>query len=125
MSESGIGIMSPCLPERWGAKSSLFHGGFTTVPNRFLRRYASLDPPITAGEALFILQLMSFKWDHAAPFPTYKRIAKMMGITDKMARRYAQALQKKGYLFRQFQYQAANKFDLTGLFEALVQSKDA
>jgi hypothetical protein len=43
-----------------------------------------------------------------------------MGVTDKMARRYAQRLQKKGYLIRQFQYRAPNKFDLTGLFEALA-----
>ena len=107
--------------ERWGGNSALFSEGFLSVPNRFLRRYASLKPPLTPGEALFVLQLMTFKWERAAPFPAYKRIAKAMGVTDKMARRYAQGLQKKGYLMRQFQERAPNKFDLTGLFEALAE----
>jgi Helix-turn-helix domain len=106
--------------ERWGGRQILFKEGFLSVPNRFLKRYASLNPPLTPGEALFVLQLMTFKWERAAPFPSYRRIAKAMGVTDKMARRYAQRLQKKGYLVRQFQRRAPNKFDLTGLFEALA-----
>lgn len=93
------------------------------VPNRFLTNYASLRPePLTAGEALFVLQLMSFKWDKALPFPSYKTIAKRMGITDKMVRRYAQSLDRKGYLRRQYQERATNRFDLTGLFEALSKT---
>ena len=107
---------------RWGNRESLFNDGWLSVPTRFLRRYASLNPPLTPGEALFVLQLMTFKWDSAAPFPSYKRIADAMGVTDKMARRYAQGLQKKGYLFRQYQERAPNKFDLTGLFEALTHT---
>src|SRR6266850_1694389 len=108
--------------ERWGGNEILFSDGFLSVPVRFLRRYASLNPPLTHGEALFVLQLMTFKWERAAPFPAYMRIAKSMGVTDKMARRYAQRLQKKGYLIRQFQHRAPNKFDLTGLFEALAET---
>lgn len=107
--------------ERWGGHPVLFSEGYLSVPNRFLRRYASLKPALTPGEALFVLQLMTFKWDNAAPFPAYGRIAKAMGVTDKMARRYAQGLQKKGYLVRQFQRRAPNKFDLTGLFQALAE----
>jgi Helix-turn-helix domain len=108
--------------ERWGGNGGLFKEGFLSGPNRFLRRYASLNPPLTSGEALFVLQLMTFNWDHAAPFPTYTRLARLMGVTDKMARRNAQCLQKKGYLIRHFQKRAANKFDLTGLFEALARN---
>jgi predicted alpha/beta hydrolase len=63
---------------------------------------------------------MTFKWDDAAPFPSYARVAKTMGVTDKMARRYAQGLQRKGYLTRQFQKRGPNKFDLTRLFDALA-----
>jgi hypothetical protein len=108
--------------ERWGGNEILFSEGFLSVPTKFLRRYSSLNPPISSGEALFVLQIMTFKWESAAPFPTYKRIAKAMGVTDKMVRRYAQQLQKKGYLVRQFQYRAPNRFDLTGLFEALAKT---
>jgi hypothetical protein len=78
------------------------------------------DPGHSAGEALFVLHLMSFKWNRELPYPTYKTIAKRMGITDKMARRYAQSLDRKGYLRRRYQTKAANRFDLTGLFKALA-----
>ena len=67
-----------------------------------------------------MLQLMTFKWDNALPYPAYKKISAAMGVTDKMARRYAQGLERKGYLRRQFQERATNKFDLTGLFDALL-----
>jgi hypothetical protein len=105
---------------RWGGKEGLFNDGYLSVPNKFLRSYALLNPPLTPGEALFVLQLMTFKWDRALPFPAYKKISKAMGVTDKMARRYAQGLERKGYLRRQFQERATNRFDLTGLFDALV-----
>lgn len=107
---------------RWGTQSEwLFKDGWLSVPTKFLRSYAEMNPPLSPGEALFVLQLMTFKWDAAAPFPSYGRIAKTMGVTDKMARRYAQGLQKKGYLFRQYQSHAPNKFDLTRLFDALAK----
>jgi hypothetical protein len=107
---------------QWGNKSGLFDSGFLVVPHKFLRQYARLRPaPLTSGEALFVLHLMSFKWNEAAPFPTYKRIAGYMGVSDKMARRYAQSLQRKGYLRRQFRTRATNAFDLTDLFNALPE----
>jgi DNA-binding MarR family transcriptional regulator len=86
----------------------------------FLRHYATLKPyGLTAGEALFVLQLMSFKWTSEAPFPSYKTLAKRMGITDKMARRYAAALEGKGYLKRTARIGNSNSFDLQALFDAL------
>jgi hypothetical protein len=107
---------------RWGQQDTrLFTEGWLSVPTKFLRYYTALNPPLSSGEALFVLQLMTFKWDDAAPFPSYGRIAKTMGVTDKMARRYAQSLQKKGYLTRQYQRRAPNKFDLTQLFDALAE----
>lgn len=106
--------------ERWGQNKELFNEGFIVVPNRFFQRYASLRPQaLSPGEALFILHLMTFKWEAAAPYPSYGTLAKRMGVTDKMARRYAQRLQKKGYLMRLFRKRAPNRFDLTGFFRAL------
>jgi hypothetical protein len=94
--------------------------GWLGVPDSFLRNYANLKPyGLTAGETLFVLQLMAFKWSSQAPFPSYKTLAKRMGITDKQARRYAQALEGKGYLRRTARIGGSNSFDLTALFEAL------
>jgi Helix-turn-helix domain len=115
-------IPSRSATGRWGEKDTWFFSeGWLSVPTKFLRYYAALNPPLSAGEALFVLQLMTFKWDGAAPFPSYGRIAKTMGVTDKMVRRYAQSLQKKGYLTRQYQKHAPNKFDLTQLFDAFAE----
>lgn len=106
--------------ERWGQMRDLFIEGFIVVPNRFFKRYATLRPePLTSGEALFVLHLMTFKWEAAAPYPSYGTLAKRMGITDKMARRYAQRLEQKRYLVRIFRKRAPNRFDLTPLFRAL------
>lgn len=90
------------------------------MPHRFLRGYAHLRPqPLSGGEALFVLHLMTFKWEDAVPYPSYRTLAENMGVSEKMVRRYAQSLQKKGYLRRQFRARASNAFDLTDLFNAL------
>jgi len=111
------------LVARWGGHPSLFARpeGWLGVPDAFLRHYATLKPyGLTAGEALFVLQLMCFKWTAEAPFPGYKTLAKRMGITDKMARRYAANLEDKGYLKRTARIGNTNRFELTPLFSALA-----
>jgi len=108
--------------KRW-KHSILFENGYVPVPTLFLELYGRLRPTgLTSGEALFVLQLMSFKWDDHAPFPGYKRIALRMGITDKMVRRYAQNLELKGYLIREKRIGQSNRFDLTPLFDALYRA---
>lgn len=110
------------LIARWG-REEFFDRGFVSIPVRFLELYAHLKPhPLTPGEALFVLQLMSFKWSEAAPFPSYKRVAARMGVSEKMVKRYAQSLQAKGYLTRLMRQQKTNAFDLSGLFKALAEA---
>jgi DNA-binding MarR family transcriptional regulator len=93
---------------------------FVPVVRGFLENYSSLKPfPLTHGEAMFVIHLMQFKWDEAAPFPGYRRLARLMGVTDKMARRYAQSLEQKGYLVRVARRASTNRFDLAKLFIAL------
>lgn len=110
------------LTARWQFED-LFDDGFVAVPTRFLQLYAHLKPhPLTPGEVIFALQLMTFKWSAASPYPSYKRIAQRMGLTDKMVRRYAQSLEAKGYIKRQKRVSQTNRFDLSGLFEALREA---
>lgn len=91
----------------------------------FLQLYAHLKPhPLTAGEALFALELMTFKWSSDAPFPSYERISKRMGVTAKAARRYAKDMEAKGYLQREKRIGQTNRFDLTGLFDALLKAAE-
>jgi hypothetical protein len=93
---------------------------FVPIVRAFLENYSSLRPfSLTHGEAMFVIHLMQHKWDEAAPFPGYKRIARLMGVSDKMARRYALSLEQKGYLVRVARRSKTNLFDLRRLFVAL------
>jgi hypothetical protein len=104
---------------RW-KHQELFTKGFVPVPIQFLEHYARLKPfCLTPGEAMFVLHLMQFKWDDAAPFPGYKRIAAQMGISHKMARTHAKSLETKKLLIREMRVSQTNRFDLTPLFDAL------
>ncbi len=107
------------LAARW-KHLGLFAKGWVPVPVHFLELYAQLKPfSLTAGEAMFVLHLMQFKWDDAAPFPGYKRIAAQMGISHKMARTHAKSLETKKLLRREMRISQTNRFDLTPLFDAL------
>ena len=110
----------PTFAKRWKYEE-LFQKGYVAVPALFLHYYAQLKPfPLTSGEALFVLHLMTFKWDTEEPFPGYKTLAKRMGVSDKMARRHAQSLEIKGYLKRRLRVGQTNRFDLNPLFDALL-----
>ena len=101
---------------------TLAKDGSVPVVRSFLDCYHDLAPqPLTHGEAIFVIHLMACKSSSAAPQPTFKRLARDMGITDKQARRYAQSLEAKKLLKREFRVGQANRFDLTPLFEALEQ----
>jgi hypothetical protein len=106
---------------RWGGHTELFSDGFVGVPETFLTHYATLKPySLTVSEAMFVLHLMAHKWTPDPPFPSYRTLAKRMGVTDKMARRYASNLEKKGLLKREGRIGGTNAFDLTPLFQILV-----
>lgn len=106
---------------RW-KHGELFARGWLPVPAQFLFQYAKLKPHLTATEAMFVLQLMSFKWDAKHPFPNCSTLAGRMGVTDKMIRRYAKSLEEKGYLERTQRNGRSNMYDLTPLFNALQRS---
>ena len=106
------------LAARWGSQQ-LFEEGFVGVPSGFLRCYTQLK--LSNSEAMFILQLMAFKWNENAPFPSYKTLAERMGITTEMARRHAKSLEEKGLLIRVKRTGQSNAFDLRPLSSALEQ----
>ena len=107
--------------DRW-KHPELLQSGYVVVPTDFLRYYGQLKPHgLTHGEALFVIHLMEFKWDQAAPFPSYATLARQVGVTAKMARRYAQGLQRKGCLRRVVRTGNTNLFDLTPLFDKLLK----
>ena len=106
--------------DRW-KYPELLQSGYLVVPSDFMRHYSRLEPHgLSHGEALFVLHLMEFKWGQAPPFPSYTTLASRMGVTPKMARRYAQSLERKGCLRRMRRTGNTNFFDLTPLFNKLL-----
>ncbi len=103
--------------KRWTER--LLKTGFVPIARVFLRNYSRLQPAISPQEALFVVHLIDFKRDEKPPYPSYKRIAGFMGVSDKMVRIYAKQLEDKGYLRRIARVAKPNKFDLTPLFDAL------
>jgi len=104
------------LAVRWGS-FQLFDEGFVGIPAALLTRYAKLG--LSTGEFVFVLELMVFKWDEQAPFPSYNTLAQRMGITTEMTRRHAKSLETKGMLKRLRRVGQSNAFDLLPLTHTL------
>ena|ERR1035437_6386762 len=104
------------LAVRWGS-AQLFDEGFVGVPSALLTRYAKLG--LSTGEFVFVLELMVFKWNEQAPFPSYNTLAQRMGITTEMTRRHAKSLESKGMLKRIRHTGQSNSFDLLPLTNTL------
>lgn len=105
--------------DRWTPE--IAKAGHIQIARSFLRNYRNLDPPLTLGEAMFVIHLMDFKWDNEAPWPRYKTLARYMGMTDKQVRRLAKSLEDKGYLRREVRTAEANRFHLESLFRRLEE----
>ena len=115
-----IGAARHSIVERWGGDDSVLVEGFVAVPRAFLRLAGTLRPSLTPAETLFVIQLMSWKWDDRAPFPGYSTVANRMGVSVPYARKIARSLENKKLLRRQVRRGQTNRFDLTPLFARLV-----
>lgn len=105
------------VAKRWTA--ALVKDGFTPVSDYFLKNYHRLLPQVTSLEAIFLVHLVSFKWDEAAPFPGFKTLAKRLGVSTTAARGHARSLERKKYLRREKRVGTTNRFHLEPLFGAL------
>ena len=111
---------------RWGGDAAIMSNGFVAVPVQFLMSYAAVKPYcLTVPEAMFVIQVMTFKWDAKAPFPGYKKVAARMGISEAYARKLARSLEGKGFLRRIARVGSTNAFDFTPLFEKVMQHAKA
>lgn len=120
---AGVGTRPPReVWRRWTPK--LTQGGWTPVSDYFLESYRRLG--LTTPEAMLVIQIMRHKWDEAPPRPSFKTLARRMGISDIAVRGHARQLQKKGCLRRINRVGQSNLFDLTPLFENLerLQAED-
>ena len=107
---------------RWGTDKRILAEGFVAVPTVFLTGFKAIKPyGLTIAEALFVLELMVFKWDAKNPYPSYSTLAKRMGVSTVYARRLARSLETKGYLRRTMRKGETNQFNLQPLFERFAE----
>lgn len=110
------------LIERWGGSPSAFASGFVGVPTILLTHMTAIgdgNDGISTTETIFIMQIMSFKWGEESPYPSYKRVARRMGISERYSRRVARSLEEKGLLRREQRSDKTNKFHLDPLFKEI------
>jgi DNA-binding transcriptional regulator YhcF (GntR family) len=119
MEERGAPNAKGVVAEIWGGREDLFDDGFFVMPSRFLRGYSSAKQPISNVEFMYLLQVLSHKWTHERPYPSYRRLAQLLGITERMARRHADSLERKGYLYRSKRPDKKIEYDLEPLFKSI------
>jgi DNA-binding MarR family transcriptional regulator len=99
---------------------------FCPVSSYFLANYHRLAPAtgergLNATEAMLVVQLVDFKWDHRAPWPTVGLLAERMGISKRQVRSVLERLEKCGYVVREARQYGPNRYHLQGLFQALEE----
>jgi predicted transcriptional regulator len=109
------------LEKRWSKE--VLEPGFTFVPSVILRAQARLH--IDATELAVLLHLIDHWWeDDTMPFPSKKRLAERLGVSDKTVQRAMKRLEDEGLIKREPRThasggQASNRYDLSPLVEKL------
>jgi DNA-binding MarR family transcriptional regulator len=111
---------------RWTSK--LVAGGYTPVVNAFLehggrRRGLGLNPT----QCMLVIQLINFKRDVRMPYPSIKKLATRMGVSDTTVRNNLDVLAKRGLIVKHLQRGSPSMYDLTPLFKQLeaIQARAA
>jgi DNA-binding transcriptional ArsR family regulator len=103
---------------------------FCAVPSFFLSNYSQLKPHagargLNSTEAMTVIQLLDYKWDKRAPFPTVGALADRMGLKPRTVRAAIKNLEGLGYVRRVALRQGgANRYIFDGLFKVLERMMD-
>lgn len=109
------------LEKRW--TKEVLEPGFTLIPSVILRAQARLH--INAVELAVLLHLIEHWWeDKAMPFPSKRRLAERLQVSDKTVQRAMKRLEDGGLIRREARShssggQASNRYDLSPLVERL------
>lgn len=116
-SETSRGVFE----KRW--TKAVIEPGFTFIPSVLLRAQARLH--INATELAVLLHLIDHWWeDEQMPFPSKRRLAERLSVSDKTVQRAIQRLEAEGLVKRYVRRhasggQASNIYDLSPLVEKL------
>jgi len=109
------------LEKRW--TKGVIEPGFTFIPSVLLRAQARLH--INATELAVLMHLVDHWWeDEEMPFPSKRRLAERLSVSDKTVQRAMKRLEEEGLVKRSVRRhasggQASNIYDLKPLVEKL------
>lgn len=92
---------------------------WTAVPDVLLRHHG--DMGLTPAEALFLIQILSYKWDKRKPYPGLKAIGTSMGVSYSTVRRYAERCRDLKVLKMDHRKGETCEYDLSPLFSQLEE----
>jgi Helix-turn-helix domain len=113
--------------QKWG-DDFFASRGHTQVPNALLEFGATLG--LEPAETGLLSHILFFKWDDGNPRPTIELLAKRLGKSVRMVRRYLRAIEEKGLLvirpcYDQHGRQDANELDFTPLRDRINRLQGA
>lgn len=120
---------SVALELRFG--KAMLQQGYTIVPNLFLQNYYRLE--VSDAAAMFVNQLLQYKWDERDPYPRITWLPMTAG--EKTRRTYLREFRRKGLIFTRRRYYTADnapeprlvgklqaqEYNMTSLFHNLVR----
>lgn len=98
---------------RWGIP--WLDGGYTTIPNFMIRRYAEVG--VNRSEFLVIIHLAAYRYESAngQASPSLETVARQMGYKDsETVRHHIRSLEAKGMLTRHLRAGDTSVYDLAG-----------
>ena len=102
---------------RWS--KSVLEQGYTVIPALLMNAQNRLG---LSPEEFNVVLHLAYHWRRAGfdPYPTKRRIAALMGKSDKQIQRYFKSLEEKGLVERQKRMsrtrgQMSNSYDMSGL----------
>ncbi len=85
--------LEPLEPDTLLVENEALRKGFTVIPNYVLR-----NPLTSLGARMTFTLLLSYAWQEGSCFPGQKRLARDLGIKERMVRYYLTELQKSGFI---------------------------
>lgn len=120
MSKSAKPATTKALRDKWG--KDLLETGWTGLPNVLIEKQHALG--LNVVDLGIILHLVKHWWSAGEPpFPSKRRIAQAMGISERTVQRHVAEMEAKGYVTREQQRLGGgrpNRYHLNGLIEKLM-----
>jgi predicted transcriptional regulator len=107
----------PSIRAKW--PGSLLAAGFVPVARVFLRNFSRLG--LSASEALFLINLLDYKWGERPAFPSQRKLAADMQLSVFEVGSAIEALVEKGFLERVRVGESGEGYEFAGLYRHLEE----